>query len=328
MSVTFVSTHQLSTGREHRSAVAGGAIWLTGVLLFHPTPFDVTWAHVLLVFAPLVLVPIGFDLVGGPSDRLRPAIRLVQLPSAVALGVAYLLPKGVTAAVLAVPWFATTVLISMQGLLHARRYVHGPVSELSIGAGVVYMGIGSGWAVLDRLGVRPLEFDEVIVLLTAIHFHYAGFVLPIVAGLLDRHLKEKLSAVTACGVILAVPIVAMGITATQLGFNPIWEAMAAWFLALCGIVVGWLLFKLAQNGQWPPLVCACWRVAGASLIASMILAAVYGTRFFAPVEWLDIPWMRALHGTASAFGFGLVGLVGWSLASRRATPQRSNMIGS
>jgi hypothetical protein len=45
----------------------------------------------------------------------------------------------------------------------------------------------------------------------------------------------------------------------------------------------------------------------------MALAALYGSRAFLPVSWLDIPWMRALHGTANAFGFALAGLLGWWL---------------
>jgi hypothetical protein len=48
----------------------------------------------------------------------------------------------------------------------------------------------------------------------------------------------------------------------------------------------------------------------------MLLAALYGSRFYLAVDWLDIPWMRALHGTANAVGFGVVGLLGWSMANR------------
>ncbi len=34
----------------------------------------------------------------------------------------------------------------------------------------------AGWLVASRLGVEPLGFDEPIVLLAAVHFHFAGFV--------------------------------------------------------------------------------------------------------------------------------------------------------
>lgn len=45
-----------------------------------------------------------------------------------------------------------------------------------------------------------------------------------------------------------------------------------------------------------------------------MLAAIYGSRFYVPMPWLDIPWMRAVHGTANALGFGLAGLLAWAMA--------------
>ena len=56
---------------------------------------------------------------------------------------------------------------------------------------MLYLPIGAGWLVLYRLGVRPLGFADVIVLLTGVHFHYTGFVLPIVAGMVGRWLRAE-----------------------------------------------------------------------------------------------------------------------------------------
>jgi hypothetical protein len=61
-------------------------------------------------------------------------------------------------------------------------------------------------------------------------------------------------------------------------------------------------------------------VAAVSLAASMLFSALYGSRFFLPLSWLDLPWMRALHGTANALGFGLVGVVAWSAAGPSCRP--------
>ena len=54
-----------------------------------------------------------------------------------------------------------------------------------------------------------------------------------------------------------------------------------------------------------------WAVAATSLFFSMSLAALYGLRYFIDVSWLDIPCMRALHGTANALGFAVAGLSAW-----------------
>jgi uncharacterized membrane protein len=82
------------------------------------------------------------------------------------------------------------------------------------------------------------------------------------------------------------------------------------------MMIGWLHFRLARRRERRFLVRALWVISAASLGASMVLAALYGSRFYLPVAWLDIPWMRALHGTANALGFGLAGLWGWTLAAK------------
>src|SRR5436305_294253 len=83
--------------------------------------------------------------------------------------------------------------------------------------------------------LHPIGFDDVVVVLTANHFHYAGFVVPIVAGLCGRLLPGRFSAVTAVGVLAGVPLVATGITVTKLeGPKPI-ECVAALTMAASGV---------------------------------------------------------------------------------------------
>jgi len=55
-----------------------------------------------------------------------------------------------------------------------------------------------------------------------------------------------------------------------------------------------------------------WSLAGFSLAFGMILAGLYGLRFNLSLAWLDIPWMRASHGSANALGFRLAGVMAWN----------------
>ena len=57
-----------------------------------------------------------------------------------------------------------------------------------------------------------------------------------------------------------------------------------------------------------------WLVAALALAGGMALAALYGCRAYLSLPWLDIPWMRAWHGSGNALGFGLLGVLAWSLA--------------
>lgn len=106
-----------------------------------------------------------------------------------------------------------------------------------------------------------------------------------------------------------------------------WLAVAAWTVAGAGALVAWLHIRLALRPAHPPLARVLWTVAALSLVAGMLLAALYGSRFHLPqVRPLDIAWMQALHGTANALGFALAGFLGWWLAStvpsRSAAPAR------
>jgi hypothetical protein len=303
----------------------GGIFWCAALVVLRPGPFDTGWARLILLLAPLVLVPLGLRLAGVTSslDRLARAVVVLQLPAALALGFSFLLDQGLPAAALSLPWLATTGLMALVGLRAGWSNRRGPLREFCIAAGLVYAAVGGGWAVLDRWGVRPLDFDAVIVLLTAIHFHYAGFALPLLTGLAAGQVRGRMARLAGVGVVVAVPLVAVGITATQLRLGPLPECAASCLLAAAGVLTACLYFRLAARRDWPRATRVLWAAVALSLTGSMLLAALYGLRFYLPVAWLDIPWMRALHGTANAIGFALAGLVSWTLVERRAGLSRA-----
>jgi len=300
--------------------LAGGVIWLIIFVWLHPSPFETEWAMMLLLLSPLVLVSLGMHLAIQAEQKIS-AIGLLflssqfQFPSAIILVIAFLQPTGLLAGLLSLPWFITTALIALIGLVRIRQRGTKSWESLSIDAGLVYLVVGGGWTVLSRGGIRPLDFESVIVLLTAIHFHYAGFLLPIFAGLAGKILRDASSRLAAVGVIAGVPLVAAGITTTQLGWGTWLESFAALVLAGAGLLTAWLHFRLATQKRWPSAVRVLWSLAAFSLAFSMILAALYGLRFNLSLAWLDIPWMRALHGSANALGFGLAGVSAWILSN-------------
>lgn len=303
-----------------RSAWFGGIIWIITIAWWHPSPFTPMWITALLLLAPLVLVPLALRLVepDGTWIVLRAAWRLAiiwQLPAAILLVPAFLLAQGWITAALTLPWLLTTALIAFTGVLRARLLGWRSAADTALNAGLVYLVIGGAWLFLDRLGVRPLNFEAIIVTLTAVHFHYAGFLLPIFTGMAGGVLKEGATRLAAIGVMVGVPLVAMGITATQLGCNPLWEALAAWFTALAGLLAAISHMRLAMR-QRAHSVRVFFMLCGLALAFSMVHAALYGARFYMAWPGMELPWMRALHGSVNAFGFGLAGVVGWNLMRR------------
>ena len=193
-----------------------------------------------------------------------------------------------------------------------------PWSTTCTDFGSLYLLIGAVWLCLWRLGLRPLGFEDVIVMLTAIHFHYAGFILPHLAGWSGERRPSWLADATCLGVILGVPAVACGITATQLGFPPIIEAITACGLSLAGAATAVLQLTLAAQTSGSRVGRVLLVMSSLALIATMALAALYGLRPFHQWAWLDIPWMRAWHGTGNTLGACLCGVLGHKLLDGRS----------
>lgn len=304
-----------------------------------------SWANALLLLAALVLVPLALTLVeeeDSRESRWKRWMGMAPFPAALLLVAAYLRDaRSPLVVIVALPWvlfcFATAVQ-GLRGLIEGRGRQF--LDVLCGDVARVFLGIGGAWVLADRLGYQPLGFASSIVTLTAVHFHFAGLLLPIFAGQATRYFPfSRMASLAAIGVVLGVPAVAVGITTTQLGWGPAIEAAAGCGLAVAGALVAILHVRIAmdlpallraeqsgafgvrrkQNATNPsaaPLQLSITRwlfaVAGVCLFFGVALAAIYASRaFVAPLPWLDIPWMRALHGTVNAFGFGLCGVLAW-----------------
>lgn len=302
----------------------GALIFAGSTFVRVPNFHHTAWAEALLFFAALVIVPFLIDLIADDADgpltrRLLGAAARLQLPAALLLVFAFTRAPDVRAALRALPWACVLFLLATVGTLRVVQRGGRPFPWLCRDVGLIYAAVGAAWLMADRFGLRPLGFDEAIVLLTAIHFHFAGLLLPALAGLALHEFKNsRLGVLIGLSVIAGVPAVALGISASQLGFDPRIEMVAALFMAVGGLGLAGLHLKLATQAAWPVAVRWLWAIAGCSLIAGMLLAALYGLRhFFQPWPWLDIPWMRAMHGSVNALGFGFCGVIGWWFARAR-----------
>jgi hypothetical protein len=301
-----------STRRISRhSALIGTIAWVVWQLAA-----DVFEPVALFVLSPLVLVPLLLTAIFDEHDD-TPLIRALswsQLPCALALPLAASLAPGGLGLLAALPWVGWTVLAAWIGLTRAWALLRdGGVrglfdGELAIAAGLGFPLVGSGWFVCDRLALEPLGFSPLIVLLTAAHFHHAGFTLPLSAGLLARALPQQhdLWRITAVTVVLAVPLVALGIT-----FSPLLELIAALITAGSGIAVA--IGMLLRSHEVPTLPGLLSALAGSALLAGMSFAGSYAIGEFQGVAWPDIVAMIRLHGAINALGFGLLGAWAWHL---------------
>ena len=305
----------------------GVVAWLAFVVAAQTAPTGPAWTLVLLTFAALVLMPLALDLVferrdAGKIARAMRWARNGQMPAAALLALACGLRPGLAAMALTIPWAALTALLAAVGFGRMLRDMWSrPIDRLSTDVGLIYVVIGGIWAMADRGGLRPLRLDPEIVALTAAHFHFAGLLLPIIAGLVLRQMPDsRFAARAGVGVALGVPAVALGITAGQLGWSPAIEAAAGSALALSAMAIAILQIRWALDATTTSAYArVLLGISGASLFFAMLLAVAYAIRgFTAPLPWLGLPHMRAIHGTLNALGFALCGALGWRSTALRA----------
>jgi hypothetical protein len=298
-------------------AVAWVALWFVGL----GSTDETLLIERLFLLAPLVTVPLGLALSAAPDRRGRTgwAFRsagVLQGPAAAALIVSFRLAAGARAELFAVPWALVTFLVALHGA--TRLLPRGTVAleETCIDAGLLYLPIGGVWLLYARLGAQPLGFGTTIVLLTAVHFHFAGFAAPIIAGVAGRvvgHAPRGLRRayqISAWSVIAGPPLLAVGITV-----SPLMEIVTALVLAGGLLVLSVLgatrIAPAVRHRAATPLLM----IASASLVVTMAAACTYALGEFLGRALVTIPQMALVHGVANALGFSLCGLLAWTVAA-------------
>jgi hypothetical protein len=309
------------------SALAGALVWLGALGVAGTTALALSTVDLFVSLAVLVLVPLGLGLAATPrrSGGVVLPYRLAvagQLPAAVAVVAALALPVGSTESVaLVLPWLGVTGLVALVGLWRLLSRGFLPVAELTVDAALFYVPVGAVALVLHRAGIS-LRFEPIIVLLTVVHYHYAGFVLPLVTGLVDRRLAGpdgrfgtdlagRVAVAATLVIVVNLALIAVGIT-----FSPLVEVVAVALFTVA--VAGFALLTLAKVvPAVDGLPAAGLAVASLAIVATMALALGYGySAFPATGEVISIGEMIRWHGTLNAFGFALPALLAFRRLER------------
>jgi hypothetical protein len=301
------------------SALFGFFIWAIVLFIRTSPQAETELIDKILLLGVLAIVPLGLSLVAPQTKDEAPPLLyrlavIAQPIGAVAVCVSFFLPQGLQAAVFASVWVIATGLIALYGLWRFWLSPSQPVSEVSISIGLIYVVVGSGWLVMSRWGVQLLGFGETIVLLTAVHFHFAGFAAPILTGLAGRRLVEPghnarlLLAGAAVAVTIGTPLVAAGITVSPI------LALAGTLVISLGLALLALLVLVWIVPSVPSVPARLLLVlASVSSLSAMVLASLYAYSIFSKTLIIDIPHMAMSHGILNAFGFSLCGLLAWAI---------------
>ena len=239
----------------------------------------------IFLVLPVAAAPFALRVIPRLVDGVSPAHRVatwLQPIAAAALITSFLLPVGALAGALVAPWAAVAILLVVGNARRARG---------NLRAGLIFLPFGVVWLAMARTGVGPPGLAPATVFLGALHFHFTGFALQVL-----------LAVVAPARVIRILPVVGIPlIAAGNLAHLPPLKAAGVAAVSLGTIAFG---VVLVRSGR-PPLL----RVAGASIVAAMLLALLYGAGELCGRGWIAIDHMALAHGLLNAVGFTFLGLV-------------------
>ena len=301
-----------------RSAIVGLIAWFPLLLGTTADSASTEFIHKIVLFGVLVVVPLGLALVPPRSDNgftfwLYNVTVTLRSGAAILTIISFFLDKGVIAAVLVGGTLIVYIMIGLYGVMRLiSRGSLFPLAESSIDAGLIYLPVAGAWLVVYRLGVQPFGYGEIIILLTVVHFHFAGFAAPIIAGmngrvLATRNYPEPMFAFSIFAIVAAMPLVAAGITLTPvLGlFGTLLLSVGLVLLAV--LTIGWVRPAIIQKDKQILLI-----LGALSSCSAMMLASLYSYSLATHTLIVTIPQMAMTHGILNAFGFVTCSLFVWS----------------
>lgn len=290
----------------------------------------------LLVLGPLVGIPLGLSLAShatlgaGDQRALRSLIR-VQPVLALTVLASVLAPRGTTALSVTAPWLLFCGAVSLLGgyralaRYRASRSLRDP--RFAIDAALMYLAVGGAWHALARGGLRPLGFDDAIVRLTAVHFHFAGWVAPLFAARVSIALESptaserarRAAAIVLFVVVLGPGLVGAGITVSQVTTTRLVELATAVVLAAALLVLGAITVFAARREVRSNAARGLLNASSMTLALTMALAVAYAWSRVTNGPWPTIPFMARYHGVFNAIGYALFGLAGWAVEDATRT---------
>jgi hypothetical protein len=277
----------ISWSRPPAPVLAGMVVWGVATVQL-PAPL----AARILLLAPLVVVPRLIQLLP-PRRWVRALGGWPSLLAALPLVAAFSLPTGPVAAAFALPWLIVALVGAAAAIMHGLSQLpsleprHLPALGIDVALG--FWGVAAVFAIIDRLGVDT-GFSPVIVLLTATHFHFAGFGLLGLASLFA--VSRPWLRASVLGLIFGIPITAAGF---MLVSDPI-NAIGALVVGLAGIGVAIALLTGRARGA------AGWasNVAGIALLVGMPMGMAWPLAIMTGQTFLDLDTMIRTHGVLNS----------------------------
>lgn len=295
----------------------GASFWLALALASFSSHIHIDIIEVLFLLGPWIVVPLGADLIrGAATPASSSGVRDWTLFTAALLTtVSFFVSNRVTAAWLASSWLLICAAFAGDGL---RRFVTSGTksfAQFCFAMGEGYLLVAGIWLVASRAGISLFGFHEPIVLLTAVHFHFAGFASAVLDGLVHQaFIGSRWQRMLRWA--LTIVVLGPGVLGLAFFAGPKAKLAGALVFALGLLGLAGAMIRVgiaAKNGLGRWLLFA----SGGSVAAGMILVAVWAVGEYPLQAFVNIRQMAEFHGVLNGVGFVGCGLVGWRLQKER-----------
>jgi hypothetical protein len=192
-----------------------------------------------------------------------------------------------------------------------------PWERLPVASGWLLIAVGGLWFASLIVGKSPWDYDLRFTMLTALHFHFAGFALPIMTGRLMHFSRmNKLAMTKILTIISPVLLVSIPTVGIGIAFSPFIEFVASTVLLTCCTMLA--LCQIHCAGFIKSYSGWLLSASATALIASCVMAFIYAIGEYTGNPSLTIPIMIVSHGTLNSLGFSLLGLVGWTIFQKKS----------
>lgn len=202
-------------------------------------------------------------------------------------------------------WLLYTFLLALFGFARLLKRGIFPLHELMIDGAWMYIALGGLWFWLYTADIQVMTFSPIIVLLTAIHFHYSAFFIPLFYGLLGRQRTKETALYKAAGwmILLSPVMIAVGIS-----FSRLFDTFSVILYVVALYIYGILCVKTRFRSTFAKGLVV---FSSFVLMGTIVLSLLYSAGMLMRVTYISIDQMIWFHGSINAFFVILPGLIGW-----------------
>ncbi|WP_062109296.1 YndJ family protein [Bacillus niameyensis] len=279
--------------------------WIHSLLFLVIAYFSVQpWPSLMLTLAQIVFIPIVLQLVQNKGDWFYKNYFLFAIPAYIAVAILQWTDRTAFDGGLAAIYLLFTLVVSLYGVARFLRRGFRALEEFTIDLGLIYLAIGGMWFFASEANIDT-GFSALITWLTAIHFHYSAFLLPIFVGFLGRLRKPRLFRLVCFLILISPLVVAIGITFSR------WIELFSVIFYIIGII-GLLVITLQARFKtaWQKSIVL---ISFAALPVTIGFSLLYALGNLGSSFYVTIDFMLRFHGVMNCLIFGLLGVIGWSL---------------